>query len=163
MNLSTRAVSAAREMLSGPSGLKVSIETLEELRGSLATEARFHVDTAYWSQKLADRIPNDRFPRVSVALTKMYRGQKDKLADFSALASMQFELTLTHEKAADLQSALGDYVDALCDVLNRNQGLWSSGVFYAGGFQVDVSPVNRGGLNFVQNATISFEIHLWQE
>lgn len=163
MNLSTRAVSAAREMLSGPSGLKFSIESIQELRGSLATEARFSVDTSYWNSRLADRVPANRFPRVSIALTRLYRGQKDKLADFSALASMQFELTLTHEKADELQSSIGDYVDALCDVLTRNQGLWSAGVFYAGGFTVNIEPVSRGGLNFIQSATIAFEIHLWQE
>jgi hypothetical protein len=58
---------------------------------------------------------------------------------------------------------ISDYVDALCDVLNRNQGLWSKGVYYAGGFDVDVAPISKGGLNFVQSATISIEIHLWQE
>ncbi len=163
MNLSSKAVRAAQNMLVGESGLKVSVEAIREQNGTLASEARFQIDTDYWSQKLSERIPLNRNPKISIALIKLYRGQKEKLAEFGALATLQMELVSTHERADSLQVLQSDFVDALCDVLNRNQGLWSKGVYYAGGFTVDISPVAKGGLNFVQNATISFEIHLWQE
>ena len=163
MNLSSKAVRAAQNMLVGESGLKVSVEAIREQNGTLANEARFQIDTDYWSQKLSERIPLNRNPKISIALIKLYRGQKEKLAEFGALATLQMELVSTHERADSLQVLQSDFVDALCDVLNRNQGLWSKGVYYAGGFTVDISPVAKGGLNFVQNATISFEIHLWQE
>lgn len=163
MNLSSKAVRAAQNMLVGESGLKVSVEAIREQNGTLASEARFQIDTDYWSQKLSERIPLNRNPKISIALIKLYRGQKEKLAEFGALATLQLELVSTHERADSLQVLQSDFVDALCDVLNRNQGLWSKGVYYAGGFTVDISPVAKGGLNFVQNATISFEIHLWQE
>ena len=163
MNLSSKAVKAAQNMLVGESGLKVSVEAIREQNGTLANEARFQIDTDYWSQKLNERIPLNRNPKISVALIKLHRGQKEKLAEFGALATLQIELISTHERADSLQVQLSDFVDALCDVLNRNQGLWSKGVYYAGGFTVDILPVAKGGLNFVQNATISFEIHLWQE
>lgn len=163
MNLSSRAVNAAWEMLSGDSGLKVSVEALQELRGELAKEANFQVDTDHWNQKMSERIPPNRNPKISVALVKLYRGQKEKLAGFGALATLEIELASTHERADSLKLLVSDYVDALCDVLNRNQGLWSKGVYYAGGFTVDITPISKGGLNFVQSATISLEIHLWQE
>ena len=163
MNLSSKAVRAAQNMLVGESGLKVSVEAIREQNGTLASEARFQIDTDYWSQKLSERIPLNRNPKISIALIKLYRGQKEKLAEFGALATLQMELVSTHERADSLQVLQSDFVDALCDVLNRNQGLWGKGVYYAGGFTVDISPVAKGGLNFVQNATISFEIHLWQE
>jgi hypothetical protein len=163
MNLSSKAVEAAQEMLAGESGLKVSVEAIQELRGQLAKEARFQVDTDHWAQKMPERIPPNRNPKISVALVKLYRGQKEKLAEFGAIATLQIELAASHERADQLRGLTSDYTDALCDVLNRNQGLWSKGVYYAGGFSVDIAPVSKGGLNFVQNATISFEIHLWQE
>lgn len=163
MNLSSKAVIAAQEMLAGESGLKVSVEAIQELRGDLNRESAFQVDTDHWSQKMAERIPPNRNPKISVALVKLYRGQKEKLTDYSALATLEIELASTHERADSLRSLTSDYVDALCDVLNRNQGLWSRGVYYAGGFHVDIAPVSKGGLNFVQSATISLEIHLWQE
>lgn len=163
MNLSSKAVMAAQNMLVGESGLKVSVEAIREQNGTLASEAQFQIDTDYWNQKLGERIPLNRNPKISVALVKLYRSQKEKLAGFGALATLQIELISTHERADSLQVQMSEFVDALCDVLNRNQGLWSKGVYYAGGFAVDISPVAKGGLNFVQNATISFEIHLWQE
>lgn len=163
MNLSSKAVIAAQEMLAGESGLKVSVEAIQELRGELNRESIFQVDTDHWSQKMVERIPPNRSPKVSVALVKLYRGQKEKLADYSALATLEIELSSTQERADSLRSLTSDYVDALCDVLNRNQGLWSRGVYYAGGFTVDIAPVSKGGLNFVQSATFSLEIHLWQE
>jgi hypothetical protein len=163
MNLSSKAVKAAQNILVGESGLKISVEAIREQNGTLASEARFQIDTDYWSQKLSERIPLNRNPKISIALIKLHRGQKEKLAEFGALATLQLELVSTHERADSLQVLQSDFVDALCDVLNRNQGLWSKGVYYAGGFTVDISPVAKGGLNFVQNATISFEIHLWQE
>jgi len=163
VNLSSKAVIAAQEMLAGESGLKVSVEAIQELRGELNRESIFQVDTDHWSQKMVERIPPNRSPKVSVALVKLYRGQKEKLADYSALATLEIELSSTQERADSLRSLTSDYVDALCDVLNRNQGLWSRGVYYAGGFTVDIAPVSKGGLNFVQSATFSLEIHLWQE
>jgi hypothetical protein len=163
MNLSSKAVIAAQDMLAGESGLKVSVEAIQEIRGELAKEARFQVDTDHWNQKMTERIPSNRNPKISVSLVKLHRGQKEKLAEFTALATLQIELASTHERADSLQGMISDYVDALCDVLNRNQGLWSKGVYYAGGFDVDVAPISKGGLNFVQSATISIEIHLWQE
>ena len=129
----------------------------------LAAEALFQVDTDYWNGKAVERIPANRNPKLSVALVKLQRGQKEKLSDFAALATLQIELIGTLERADLLQSQIGDYVDAICDVLNRNQGLWGKGVFYAGGFTVAISPVYKGGLNYLQDATISFEIHLWQD
>lgn len=163
MNLSSKAVKAAQNILAGESGLKVSVEAIREQNGALVSEARFQIDTDYWNQKLSERIPLNRNPKISVALIKLHRGQKEKLAEFGALATLQMELVSTHERADSLQVLQSDFVDALCDVLNRNQGLWSKGVYYAGGFTVDISPVSKGGLNFVQIATISFEINLWQE
>lgn len=163
MNLSSRAVTAAQDILAGESGLKVSVEAIQEIRGELAKEARFQVDTEHWNQKMTERIPANRNPKISVSLVSLHRGQKEKLAEFTALATLQIELASTHERADSLQGLISDYVDALCDVLNRNQGLWSKGVYYAGGFNVDIAPISKGGLNFVQSATISIEIHLWQD
>jgi hypothetical protein len=163
MNLSSRAVTAAQDILAGESGLKVSVEAIQEIRGELAKEARFQVDTDHWNQKMTERIPANRNPKISVSLVSLHRGQKEKLAEFTALATLQIELASTHERADSLQGLISDYADALCDVLNRNQGLWSKGVYYAGGFNVDIAPISKGGLNFVQSATISIEIHLWQE
>jgi hypothetical protein len=163
MNLSSRAVQSAREMIAGDSGLKVSVEALQELRGELAKEANFQVDTDHWNPKMPERVPPNRSPKVSIAMVKLHRGQKEKLAGFGALATLEIELASTHERADSLKQQVSDYVDALCDVLNRNQGLWSKGVYYAGGFTVDIAPISKGGLNFVQSATISLEIHLWQE
>lgn len=163
MNLSSKAVTTAWEILAGESGLKVSVEAIQELRGELVREANFKVDTDHWSPKQAERIPPNRNPKISVALVKLRRGQQEKLTGFGALATLEIELSSTHERADSLRLTVSDYVDAICDVLNRNLGLWSSGVYYAGGFNVEIAPISKGGLNFVQSATISFEIHLWQE
>ncbi|WP_031498575.1 hypothetical protein [Bryobacter aggregatus] len=163
MNLSSRAVEAAKSMLSGEAGLKVSVEAIQELRGNLEAETRFEVNTDYWHSKVTERVPANRFPKISVSLVKLKRGQQEKLTDSSALATLQIEVINTLERADLLQSQLSDFVDAICDVLNRNSGLWSQGVFYAGGFTVEIQPVSKGGLNYVQNATITFEIHLWQD
>jgi hypothetical protein len=163
MNLSSNVVKAAQNILAGESGLKLSVEAIQELRGQLAKEAKFEVDTDHWNAKQIERVPLNRNPKISVALTKLHRGQKEKLAEFAAIATLQFELTSTHERPDSLQALVSDYVDAICDVLNRNQGLWSKGVYYAGGFTVDIAPISKGGLNYVQSANVAFEIHLWQE
>lgn len=163
MNFSTKAINAAREMMAGDSGLKFSVEAMQALRGELGQEAKFRIDTDYWAAKQTERIPPNRYPKVSIALVKLKRGPETKLARYEAVATIDLELAITHERADSLQSLTGDYVDAICDVLNRNQGLWSSGVYYPGGFSVDITPVSKGGLNFVQSATISLEIHLWQD
>jgi hypothetical protein len=163
MNLSTKAVIAAQEMLSGEAGLKVSVEQVQAELGQLGSEASFRIDADYWAAKMVERIPPNRDPKISVALIKLARGQKEKLAGYAATATMELELSLTHERADKLRSLTGIYLDALSDVLNRNQGLWSSGVYFAGGFAIEIAPVSKGGLNYVQSATVKFEINLWQD
>jgi hypothetical protein len=163
MNQFTRAVTAAKGILAGETGLKVSVEELIQRRGMLTEEAAFQVDGDYWNAKAAERMPERRQPKLSVALTKLRAGKAEKLARAGAAATMQVELVSTHEQPGHLQQTVSNFVDAVCDVLERNQGSWGAGVFYAGGYDVEIAPVAKGGLNYVQSATISFEIHLWQE
>ncbi len=162
MNLIFRATKAAVELFSGVSGLKLSVESLHEERRELRREASFEIDTTIWNAKLNDRIPANRSPRISIGAMKIVKRQEERLNENSAVVTLAMELVCTHERLDNLHAMTSDWVDAICDVLNRNQGLWAQGVFYAGAYVASVAPVARGGLNYLQSATVTIELHIWQ-
>jgi hypothetical protein len=163
MNQSTRAVRAASDLLRGETGLKVSLEQIQSRRGDLHREAVFEVEARHWGTKVPERTPTARTPRIAVFLRKLTAGKSEKLGAAAVTAELGMELQVTHERADDLQILLNDCVDGVCDVLARNQGLWGHGAYYAGGYEVEISPIAKGGLNYVQSANVTLQIHLWQE
>ena len=51
-------------------------------------------------------------------------------------------------------------MDAVCALLDDSRGDWGNGAFYSGGYDVSYEPVGRGGKNFLQRATVGFDIEV---
>ena len=46
------------------------------------------------------------------------------------------------------------------DVLDKKRGSWTGGVFYTGGYEIQFSPIKRGGRNFVQSAKVELTVNV---
>jgi hypothetical protein len=162
-NLTNQALNALYLLLSGEAGLKISLENLAEAQGREVQDAKFQLERRLWSAKWSEREGETRLPRVAFSLKQLSSRGAEKLARSSAKATLLVEIAISAEKAEQVQNAVADYIDALLDVLERNRGLWSAGVFYAGEFDVEIKPLAKGGLNFTQSAVFEIEVYLWQE
>jgi hypothetical protein len=166
-SLSNRALDAAQRVLSGEGGLKASVEAILEQRQQPITEARLLIERRLWNGKQtgkdAGRDRDTRLPRVAFSLTRLSSKGAEKLARSSARATLEVLLTVSSERADLAGERLTDLADAVIDLLDRHRGLWDTGVFYAGEFQVDFEPLTQGGLNYTQTAAFEIEIYLWQE
>ncbi len=162
-NLTNRALAAAFRIFSGEAGLKISLENVLAAQQQPQTEMKFLLERRLWGSKWTDRESESRLPRISFALTRLSSKGAEKLSRSSARATLEMAILLTEERASGVEEQMAHYVDAVIDVLDRNRGLWGSGVFYAGEFQVDIKPLAKGGVNYVQHAAFEIEIYLWQE
>ena len=50
--------------------------------------------------------------------------------------------------------------EALTQILDANRGSWGQGAFYTGGYEIVFNPVKQGGKNFLQVATVTFEVDM---
>lgn len=162
-SLSNRALDAAYILFSGEAGLKISLENLSEEMGQEVVISEFLLERRLWGAKLSDRDVDTRLPRVSFSLNRLSSKGAEKLSRSAARATLQLEVAISAERSEKVTNDLTNYIDGVIDVLDRNRGLWSSGVYYAGEFEVDIKPLAKGGLNYTQSAVFEIEVYLWQE
>lgn len=162
-NLSNRALDAAQIVFSGEAGLKISLESLAEQMGREVNEAKFLLERRLWGSKWTDKQVESRLPRIAFSLRRLKSKGAEKLSRASTCATLHVEIAISAEKAELVQAGIADYIDAVLDLLDRNQGLWAPGVFYAGEYQVDINALAKGGLNYTQSAVFEIEVYLWQE
>lgn len=89
---------------------------------------------------------------------KLVNALTEKSRSFSGAARMVVEVRHSHDRLENLQNALELYADAIAETLSASRGAWSSGMYYAGGYEVSFSAVKHGGRNFIQTAKIALEI-----
>jgi hypothetical protein len=161
--LVNRAIDAAMVMLDGEAGLKVCVESLLELQGREVREVGFVLERANWSGKTTERTPESRLPRVSVGLKKLTGNCAEKFSRKAAKATVLIEIQVSGERPAAVGMEVVDFVDSLISLLDRSKGLWASGTFFAGEYSVELKPLQKGGLNFVQAAQFEIELYVWQD
>jgi hypothetical protein len=71
---------------------------------------------------------------------------------------MAIDLCHSQDKLNGLQEALELYADSITQMLDAARGDWGDGMFYAGGYEVALGAVKRGGKNFTQAAKVTFQI-----
>jgi len=107
---------------------------------------------------IADPSTTMQYPAINVYCEKIVNSLDEKFRSFSGSVQATVELRYSQDRLDGLQDALGNYADAVMQVLNANRGDWGSGMFYIGEYQAQFSAVKHGGKNFQQVAKITFEI-----
>ena len=69
-------------------------------------------------------------------------------------------LTVRPLNAVPSTAQVNVMVDAVTSTLDQNRGDWGGGVFYGGAYQIDYKGVKRGGKNFLQTATVTFDVQI---
>lgn len=151
-------ITACKEVLVGETGLPLSLGQMRAAQGKSALDADFELREVILSAKAAEWPPRRRLPVIALSVEKAKQSRDQKCGQKQSVMHLIIQVTASHESAQKAQEQIVEYTEALCDVLFRNEGLWAEGVHYAGGWAVAISPSVAGGLGYMQNAEIKFEI-----
>lgn len=164
VRMGSEATKKAVEILTGAGGIGREIAKMAEEQG---IEAGFvgtdQIWTANVASELAERTAGVKYPSLHVYCESLNNLLREKFRGFSGKIAMAVEIRVTHDRLERVSEQLLMYVEALTNVLERNRGEWSRGLYYAGGYKVELGAVRSGGKNFLQAAKVRFELDASRE
>jgi hypothetical protein len=158
----TKAVAAAVELFSADTGLKVSLDQVQANRNQAIRLVNARIGTVNVGRKANEQLEASRVPTLVFSISQLSAKKRERLGKNNAAAKMTCVVQMTHEKSDILHQNTYDYVDAIVDVLNRSQGLWQEGIFFAGDYCATINAIQAGALNYLQTAIIEFDLTLWE-
>jgi hypothetical protein len=157
------AIDACKEVLIGETGLNLSLGQIRAGSGKMALPAECELRSVLMFPKAVEWPPRRRVPVISIAVEKSKQLREQKSGNKQSLMQLTIQVISSHENSHTAHEQLSDYVEAICDVLFRNEGKWAQGLYYAGGWAVTVNPSGPGGMGYVQSAEIKFELYAYEE
>lgn len=147
--------------LTGASGLDLQVGQISQSSGvSLTAIPPAQVVTQNVAMDMAERSGKIPYPMLYVYTTRIENQLREKFRRFSGLVEVVMELRVTNEHLDDLDRDLQLYLDAVTSVLDSNRGDWGGGMFFAGRYEISVTPVKPGGRNYVQTAKVKCEVDM---
>ncbi len=110
------------------------------------------------SAELSERSETVKYPRIHVYADRVKNLLTEKFRNFSGTVRVVAEVRVSQDRIEDIEEQVRLYADAVTQVLDWHRGAWGEGAFFVGRYQVDIEAVKRGGLNFLQIATVTFEV-----
>jgi len=157
--LGSQATKRAVELLTGEQRLSGEASRIAARDGiELPLLGAEQVWTQNVSSELAERTASVQYPRVYVYCEGLANQLKEKFRGFSGKIYMTAEIRVTHDHLEGVTDQLLGYVEAVTNLLERSRGAWGPGLYYAGGYKVELGAVKQGGKNFLQGAKIRFEL-----
>lgn len=154
------ATRKAIEFLNGAElGLQVAIQQAAADSGvNLGGISRVNVVGQNVSVELSERSETVKYPRVHVYADRVRNLLTEKFRSFSGTVRVVAEVRVSQDRIEEIEDRIRLYTDAVTQVLDWHRGAWGEGAYFMGRYQVDIQPVKRGGLNFLQIATVTFEV-----
>lgn len=156
MTISTiESVNAMRGLLEAESGLEASLESLRAayFPGDRRIQ-EWAVEFTKAPAGLHDRAAPPRYPQIQVYCDQIESRRTERLRAFSGVLRMVVELRLSQDRLEGLTEQVLLYVDAVRDVIERNTGCVEGKFFVQGEYEVEILPVEHGGLNYLQKARV---------
>ncbi|MCW5963463.1 MAG: hypothetical protein KIT83_05445 [Bryobacterales bacterium] len=154
-----KAIKTVVDLLSGPGGIGVQLEQMAEEQPELAESVAGFVVRGFPLKRGV--APDEDFscdPRIRVQVEKLANTQRLKFMPFAGHCAM----LLSVEAADDRQELVASQLTAICDaillVLDNHVGQLAPGICYPGGYELAVSPMDRGGQGFQQVAQLRFQL-----
>ncbi len=158
-HIAGQAAGRAKEILTGFAGIEREIARIRQEQGiELGTVGAEDVRTQNVGSELAEKTAGVKYPSLYVYCESVTNLVREKFRSFSGKISMAVEVRVSHDRLEKVTDELMAYVGAVTNVLERNRGEWSPGLYYAGGYKVELGAVKPGGKHFIQTAKIRFDL-----
>jgi hypothetical protein len=159
--IGTRSARELVRMLSGGAGVGFSIAELAAKEGvEFSDIGDGQILNRNIAAELLEKAEPVQYPALYVYCDKITNSLKEKFRTFSGTAALAIEVRASHERLDELEQRIQLYTDAVTDVLSRNRGDWSPGIFYPGGYEVQFGAVKQGGKRFLQIAKVRLEVNI---
>jgi hypothetical protein len=151
-------------ILQGETGVGFSIAQISERESMPLPLIEDHqIVSRNVAPDLAEKTGSVKYPILHVYCDRVVNSLKEKFRIFSGTARMNIEVRVSHDRIEELENRLQLYVEAVTEVLDRNRGEWSRGMFYTGGYEVQFGAMKQGGKHFIQIAKVQFELNISSE
>ncbi len=127
---------------------------------NLAPVPAFYIVTQNMSIELWERAGVVKYPVIQVYSDRVRNLLTEKFRTFSGKIRTVAEIWVSHDRFEGIEERLRLYADAVTQILDSNRGSWGQGAFYTGGYEIVFDPVKQGGKNFLQVATVTFEVDM---
>lgn len=149
-------IDAVRGVLEGESGLGASVEALKQAyiqdeRLPAAAPVVFLRTPAETQEKAWPM----KYPVVHVYCDRIESRPAERLRRFSGRVRVVAEVRVSQDRLEGITQSLHHYVDGVRDVLERNTGCLKDGLYLSSEYDVQIEPVKKGGLNYLQTARIA--------
>lgn len=159
-NLPTLIATHGRSLLVAASGSDIAINAIAQGFGAVPPVYMASVQIGHAPAELMEISLPLKYPTVNIFCEKLENSLKEKFRTFSGTGRLILEIRHSQDQIQNVQQALENYVSAVCQILDGNRGDWGSGLFYAGGYDVQFGSVKRGGKSFVQTARVALTVDI---
>jgi hypothetical protein len=151
-------------MLQAQEGIAFSVAALTENSNMETPVIQMEqIISQHVASEVAEKAISVKYPAFYVYCDKVVNSLKEKFRVFSGTAEMNVEVRVSHDRIEGLESRLHLLTDAVTDVLDRNRGEWTKGMYYTGGYEVQFGAIKNGGKHFVQTAKVRFTVNMSSE
>jgi hypothetical protein len=161
MSQISNVVGVVTDLLLGEGGLLTNIDTLaaaETLPAVSLTSGQ--VIAQNLPADIAERSTAGKYPSLYVYCEKAANQLREKFRTFSGEVGMAIEIRVSSDRVEDLDAQMDLLVDAVTSTLDQNRGDWGAGIFFGGKYEIAFAIVKHGGKNFIQTATVTFDLEV---
>jgi hypothetical protein len=158
LNIGTSIATNLRSLLTAPTGTDFQLNALAQSLSAVPPVPLNSVSIGNASGDFLEQSLPLRYPTVNVFCEKLENTLKERFRTFSGKARMVIEIRHSQDQIQNIQQSVENYATAACQVLDGSRGDWGNGLFYGGGYEVQFTPVKKGGRNFVQTAKILLDV-----
>ncbi len=152
-------IDAVRSLLEGESGLSASVEALKQTY--VADERQPAIAPVMFLRTPAETQEKAwplKYPMVHIYCDRIEGRPVERLRRFSGRVRVVAEVRVSQDRLEGITQSLHHYVDGVRDVLERNTGCVGDGLYLSSEYEVQIEPVKKGGLNYLQTARIAWPV-----
>ena len=154
-----KAIETVNSLLSGSGGIRVQLEQMAELEPELAESVAGFLIRGFGLKR--GLVADEEFtcdPRIRIQVEKLVNHRRLKSRPVSGACSVLLTVEAADDRQALVAAQLNAISDAILLVLDNHVGELAEGVYYGGGYEMTVAPMDKGGHGFQQLAQIRFEL-----
>lgn len=158
------AIEAVRALLEGAGGVRSQLEQFSADGPERALAGAGVAVRPYGLKR--GLVPDEEFstePRIRIQVEKLANKRTLKYAPFSGISLMLLAIDANGDRQDQVAMQLNTIADAVLLVLDNNVGELSKGIYYGGGYELQMTPIDRGGRGFQQMAQVRFELAINDE
>lgn len=154
-----KAIDTVMDLLSGPGGIQVQLEQMADEQPELAQSVAGFVIRGFNLKR--GTVADEDFtsdPRIRIQVDKLVNSRRLKYTPFSGSCFLSLFVEAADDRQELVTAQLNAISDAILLVLDNHAGCLRPGVYYGGGYELSLAPMERGGHGFRQVAQVKLEL-----